>query len=242
MKAIGSVLLLASAVTACSYSRPTFSSAMPASPTPVAAPNTGALVVFTEPATGFSTTDVHDAHDRIIQFTTSGDLVWTPDGTHIPGYPLEPYAQPPAYGLGPGTCAEFCDFSIRFGARDGQRHAYMTIDYGHSNPGTMVDVEVIDHALLVTQTSFYPPGTPTLSGVITEVTPTGLVPLSGAWVDRSVPGGWQSATTDENGRYRISGLIDGTAEVAVGKNGYREESRQVTLAGDTQFDLQLVRR
>jgi hypothetical protein len=217
---------------------------MPASPTPVAATNAGPLVVFTEPATGFSTTDVHDAHDRIVQFTTSGDLVWTPDGTHIPGYLVEPHAQPPAYFLGPGAfpCAEFCDFSIRFGAREGQRQAYMTIDYGHSNPGTMVDVEVIDHALVVTQTSRFPPGTPTLSGVITEMTPTGLVPLSGAWVDRSVPGGWQSATTDENGRYRISGLIDGTAEVVVGKNGYQEESRQVTLAGDMQFDLQLVRR
>jgi hypothetical protein len=59
---------------------------MPASPTAVAATDAGTLVVFREPATGFSTTDVHDAHDRIVQFTTRGDLVWTPDGTHIPGY------------------------------------------------------------------------------------------------------------------------------------------------------------
>jgi hypothetical protein len=165
MKAIGPLFLLVSATAACSYSRPNFSSTMPASPTPVVAKDAGTLVVFTEPATGFSTIDVHDAHDRIVQFTTSGDLVWTPDGTHIPGYLVEPQAAPPAYFLGPGTfpCADFCDFSIRFGARDGQRQAYLTIDYGHSNPGTMVDVEVIDHALKVTQTSLFPPGTPTLS-------------------------------------------------------------------------------
>jgi hypothetical protein len=47
--------------------------------------------------------------------------------------------------------------------------------------------------------------------------------------------------TDEDGHYQISGLIDGIDEVAVSKDGYQPESRQLALDGDTRFDLQLVK-
>ena len=203
-------------------------------------------MVFREPS-GFSTTDLRDAHDRIVQFTSSGGLVWTPDGTHVPGYEVSPdssYWGPPTYFIGLKTrvCGEFCVFSVRFGTEGGERRAYLTHDYGHSNPGTRVDVEVVGGSVIVTQSSLYPPGTPTLTGTVTTITATGISPVPGARVSRAVSAGYQTARTDENGRYRIAGLVDGRAEVIVDKEGYQRESRQVTLSGDATLDVQLVRR
>jgi hypothetical protein len=203
--------------------------------------------LFKEPATGFSTTELRDAHDRIIQLTVGGDLVWTPDGTHIPGYagPPDPYYGPPTYFISSKTpiCGEFCVFSVRFGSSNGERRAYLTVDYGHSNPGTLVDVEVRNGAVVVTQTASYPPGSPTLTGRVTEITSAGEVPVDGAWVYRGVPAGWQGGTTDKDGIYKIFGLIDGSDTVAAGKDGYaNQETKGVTIEGDTRFDIRLVRR
>jgi hypothetical protein len=212
------------------------------------------LLVFNEPATGFSTSDLYDAHDRIVQFTKSGDLVWMADGTHLPGFSLRPDSAswpPPTYLiLSPTPTTDGCEgppcvfsFSVRFGARDGVRRAYLTIDYDLYNPGTLVDVEVVNGELVVTRTSAYAPGTPTLSGVVTESTPDGPVPVVGAHVSRQVPtGGWQGTTTDGNGFYELRGLIAGTASVSAGLPGYRGKSQNVTVNGDMRLDFQLVRQ
>jgi uncharacterized membrane protein len=238
------VLVLCSSAAGCG------GSGAPSAPSPVTivvAPlNPNGLVVFREPG-GFSTTDLRDAHGRIIQLTNGGDLIWTPDGSHVPGYEISPdssYWGPPTYFIGRTThvCVEFCVFSVRFGTDTGQRRAYLTIDYGHDNPGTLVDVEVAGGTLLVRQTSMYPPGTPTLSGTVTEMTSSGPTAVSGAYVARAVAAGWQSAVTDQNGTYKISGLIDGTDDVVVIKEGYQSQSRQVHLAGDVRFDVELMRR
>ena len=53
-----------------------------------------------------------------------------------------------------------CAFIVRFGIKDGKRRAYLTVDYHDDNPGTLVDVEVANGALVVTQTELYPPGSP----------------------------------------------------------------------------------
>jgi hypothetical protein len=91
MNAFGAALLLTLTAVGCSPSPFAASSQRPPTPSPSRTPqDPSTLVVFNEPATGFSTSDVHDAHDRIVQFTIGGDLVWTPDGTHIPGYPVAP--------------------------------------------------------------------------------------------------------------------------------------------------------
>ena len=92
------------------------------------------------------------------------------------------------------------------------------------------------------QTTVYPPGTPTLSGVVTEMTSRGPVPLEGVYVERSVSGGWRLARTDAAGSYAIQGLSDGIAVVSVAKEGFRTEERNVSIDGDTRFDIQLVRR
>ena len=54
---------------------------------------------------------------------------------------------------------EGCAFEVRFGTRDGERRAYLTVDYGHDNPGTVVDVEVVNGALVFTKTEGFASGT-----------------------------------------------------------------------------------
>ena len=118
----------------------------------------------------------------------------------------------------------------------------LTVDYGHDNPGTRVDVDIVNGALVVTQTTLYPPGTPTLSSVVTEMIENGPVAVEGVYVSRGVPGGWQRRDHRKDGFYTIHGLIDGTETVAVGKTGYVSQESTVTLNGDLRLDLQLVRR
>ena len=43
-------------------------------------------MVFTESASGFSTSDLRDVNEQILQVNTLGELIWTADGTHLPGY------------------------------------------------------------------------------------------------------------------------------------------------------------
>lgn len=213
----------------------------PATPPPTAT----TLQVFTETATGFSTTDLRDAQDQVAQISRANELIWVQDGTRIPGYKLWSHAYPdagPVYFIDGMICPVGCGFEVRFGTRAGERRAYLTVDYGHHNPGTVVDVEVVNGALVVTQTDMYPPGTPTLSGVVTEMTPAGPVPVEGAIVYRAVTSGWRAATTDEGGAYSIPGLIDGASSVTTDKAGYQDHKQVVTMNGDTRLDIQIARR
>lgn len=195
------------------------------------------LVVFSQ--AGFSTTDLRDAQDQILQLNTAGELIWTVDGTRIPGYAVETFTGVP-YVTG-RICPQGCAFEIRFGQQDGERRAYLTVDYGHDNPGTLVDVEVAAGALFVTQTSLYPPGMPVLSGTVTEMTEAGELPVDGAIVYRAMSSGWREATTNKDGFYSMPGVGSGTEVVEVHKNGYRTEKRSVAINGDTRLDVQLVR-
>jgi hypothetical protein len=198
---------------------------------------------FTERATGFSTTDLHDAQEQVLQLNDStSELIWGADGTRLSGYALSPTTSYyDAYFIMGKICAG-CEFEVRFGTRDGERRAYLTVDYGHDNPGTVVDVEVVNGSLVVTQTDLYPPGTPTLSGVVTETTPAGPVTVEGAIVYRAVTSGWREAMTDEKGFYRIAGLIDGSGALVTMKDGYQDLEQVVTIKGDTQLDIQIARR
>lgn len=203
-------------------------------PSPVSQP-TVVLRVFTEPGTGFSTSDLRDAQDQIVQFNTANELIWAADGTHLPGYKL---AEPTSIECGP--CGGWLE--VRFGTKDGERRAYLTVDYGHSNPGSLIDLEVAGGALAARQTNMFPPGTYTLSGLITERTSTGSMPLEGVEVFRGYASGWIGATTDSNGFYEVHGLYDRTDVVSASKDGYERQEARVTVNGDTRFDMQLVRR
>jgi hypothetical protein len=193
------------------------------------------LRAFTDPATGFSTSDLRDAQDEIVQFNTANELIWAADGTHLPGYKLAASTYVEC-----GPCAGW--FEVRFGTKDGERRAYLTVDYGHDNPGSLIDLDVVGGALVARRSNVFPPGTYTLSGAITERTPTGSVPLEGVEVSRGYATGWIGATTDKNGFYEVHGLYDRTDVVSASKDGYERQETLVTVNGDTRFDMQLVRR
>ena len=176
---------------------------------PLSPPPLATLRVFTD-STGFSTSDLRDVQDQIVQFNSANELIWTADDTRLQGFRVErhDFGNGPFYLVSiPGsTCPRTCAFEVRFGTKDGEKRAYLTVDYIHDNPGTLVDVEIVRGALVVTQTEVFPPGTPTLSGIVAELTPTGAVPLSGVKVYRGVTSGWRYATTDRNGFYSIPGV------------------------------------
>lgn len=206
--------------------------------TPAAQPTPSApvLTVFAEAATGFSTSEVRDAQGQVVQFTRSGDLIWMADGTRFSGFP-------PAggnYVQAESRCQ--CWLEVRFGSEGGERRAYLTADYGHDNPATLLDLEVVAGALVMTRSSVYPPGSFTVSGLVFENTPQGPSPLEGAGVSLGYGTGWLNTTTDANGLYRIEGVQYWTETFVVGKEGFQKFEREISIKGDTRLDIELVRQ
>ena len=235
------VCLLIQGLVGCgrSDSRPT-----PLAPSPVQQPvNPNRLIIFNDPLTGLSTSDVRAAQDQIVRFTTAGELVWMPDGTHLPGH----FVQGPGYQSSSNVAAEpscQCWLVVRFGASSGERRAYLTADYIHFNPRTVVGLEIAGGALIVKRTDVFPPGTYTLSGLVTEASETGLTPIENASVYRldEEESGWDQTTTDRNGFYQIHGLTDGSRLTGFTKDGYEKVEQAFPIHGDMRFDIQLIRR
>ena len=81
------VLVFAMGLTGCEGGTPvspTPTAPIAPLPSPVSASPT--LIVFTEPGTGFSTSELHDVHEQVLQLNTANELIWTADGTRLPGY------------------------------------------------------------------------------------------------------------------------------------------------------------
>jgi hypothetical protein len=212
----------------------------PAAPSPATPPTPplgtmNGLRVFTEPASGFATSDVRDAQDQVVQFSVMGELIWAADSSRFPGYTVSGI-----YINAETLCA--CWFEVRFGAVNGERRAYLTADYGHDNPGTLLDIEAVNGALVVGRSAVFPPGTYTLSGFVTEATATGLVPVEGVNVYRPYGSGYDRGITDKSGAYSIHGLYDTTQWVTAQKDGYQTERTILSIAGDTRLDFALVRQ
>jgi hypothetical protein len=232
------LLALLPALTACGESSPV----VPSQPPPVQVPAAPTLFEFIDDDTGFKTFDLRDVQHQIVQVNSNGELIWTADGTRLPGYRAtghDSWDGHRYYFIEGRICPGGCAFEVRFGTEDGERRAYLTVDYGHDNPGTLVDVEVIGGALQVTQTDVYPPGTPTLSGVVTGSTTRGPVGLEGVEVWRAMSTGWRLARTDRSGFYEIRGLIDGTSSVDIVRDGYEKQRANVVIVGNTRFDIEL---
>ena len=227
------LLVLAQGLAGCGRSG---SSAAPSAPSPVPQPTPIRLVVFTDPAAGFSTSDVRDAQEQIVRFNTADELIWTADGTRFPGY----RASSNLNSIGADGICPSCTFQVRFGIKDGERRAYLTMDYNHYSTGSVVDLEVVDGKLVVTETNVGPPGTYTLSGLAFEVTPTGPAPVEGVTLQRLNFD--QYASTDKNGFYSMPGLYAGITSIWAGKDGYQGGSRDVTINDNTRLDIQIVRR
>jgi hypothetical protein len=201
----------------------------------VAQPVGPTLRQFAEPGTGFSTTSLYDAHDHIVQFNTASELIWVADGTRIPGFPVVDRT----YINAEKICA--CWFEVRFGTKDGERRAYLTADYGHYNPATLVGLELVGGTLVMTQSDLFPPGTFTLSGMVTEMTTAGLAPVERADVWFPLSSGYRETSTGTSGLYTIYGVAKGRYAVSVSKSGFAKQTAEVVVDGDTRFDVTLVR-
>lgn len=77
-----------------------------------------------------------------------------------------------------------------------------------------------------------------LSGMVTEETSTGVSPVAGALVQEQ----WSrlSATTDADGRYRISGLPPGTRVIRTTSYGYVTSTSTVDISADALLDVRIV--
>ena len=123
-------------------------SPVPTTPTPPAQPSPPAapvqLAMFTEQASGFSTSDVRDSQDQIVRFDlANGSLIWAGDGRSFSGFPVDGFFV---------RADKF--FQVRFGAKDGERRAYFT----EAVAGTICDVEVVAGQLVILPTSVTVPG------------------------------------------------------------------------------------
>jgi hypothetical protein len=234
------MLLIVACVSSCDNASPVAPApaAQPLPPPPAGLPRItpDGLWAFSQASSSFTTTDVYDAQEQMVRFTTAAELVWE-DGTRHPGYRVSTTANT----VDANKLCHDCAFDIRFGTRSGEPRAYLTVDYGHSNDGTVVDLEVEDGNLVLRESRVYPAGTFTLSGVVTAATASGFVPVEGASVSRSYGSGWQMATTDARGAYAISGLYNTNDVVHISKPGFQTYEARVQMNGDTMFDVVLVR-
>ena len=87
----------------------------------------------------------------------------------------------------------------------------------------------------------------TVSGAVFEMTPSGRVPVEGAYVT----GAWDyPVMTDSNGFFSLSVCGDSPClfyngdrfNVYVSKDNYQPVTKDVTVNGDTRLEIQLVRR
>ncbi len=242
----GVFLVFATALAGCDGENPIRG---PVAPSPAETLTSGpsptpSLRAFVESSTGFSTTDVRDADDQVIRINSANELIWTPDGTRLKGYSVKTIQG--SHGVVTFIEGSICDacyaFEVRFGTANGERRAYLTVDYGHDNPGTLVDVELAGGRLVVRATDVFAPGSYTLSGEVTEVVNGRVVPVVGVSVYRGMTTGWQGARTDQRGFYSLGGMYTSSDDVAVSDDKYRPFRQVVPINGDTRFDIRLDSR
>ena len=79
----------------------------------------------------------------------------------------------------------------------------------------------------------------TLSGVVYEMTSEGRAPLAGVLLHYSEL--HEDRTTDANGSYSFY-VFRGGSPLLVEKDGYRSKLEELSITGDTRFDIELVKR
>ena len=97
------------------------------------------LVVFLDPDSEFSTTDVRDVDEQIVRFNGAAmTMVWVEDNSAFSGWEAE--------GNFLGTSQSF---QVRFGTKDGERRAYFT----ETATATVCDIEGAGGTLSIVRTS-----------------------------------------------------------------------------------------
>jgi hypothetical protein len=153
------LLVLAQALAGCggsdSSSAPLAPSVVPQlAPSPAPQPTPIQLAVFTDPASGFSTSDVRDVQEQVVRVNTANELIWTADATHFSGYRVNGNQI-----RGPGRDDWF---QVRFGTKNGEQRAYLgwSDDWCHcpGYPATIADIEVVNGQLVITATERLAPG------------------------------------------------------------------------------------
>ncbi len=96
------------------------------------------LVVFQDPDSDFSTTDVMDIDREIVRLDgVRGELIWVADGTTATGWDINGNL------LGNGF------FTVAFGTENGERGAYFT----ETAAATICDIRVVNGIILISATS-----------------------------------------------------------------------------------------
>lgn len=145
------VLALSQALAGCGASG---SSSVPTAPSPAIQ-----IAVFTDRVSGFSTSDVRDAHQRILRFSTSHELIWPPTGGRFSGYSvygnrIQAYiACPPSWSCQKRSWSG----EVRFGTKNGERRAYLTCNC--EDGSWIVDIEVVDGQVVISETGLPVPET-----------------------------------------------------------------------------------
>jgi hypothetical protein len=159
MRISGAVIMLALGLAGCggpssvpTAPSPVLSSASPSPSPPQATPIQ--LVVFKDPASEFSISEVRDVQEQIVRFNTADELIWTADGTPFPEY------------FADGNLIAYHHkadkfFQVRFGTKDGERRAYLTStdDSLRGAPATILDIDVASGRLTFIGTNVPVPGT-----------------------------------------------------------------------------------
>jgi hypothetical protein len=149
---IGTLLLVLAGLAACSGSDPAPADigdrVAPAQPLePGGNLDAEAFVVFTEPGTGFMTTEVHDADREVVHFHAElAAMVSALNGTSVDGWD--------ANGTDLSWSRSGISFRVRFGTEEGERRAYFT----EAGPGTICNLRILGtDQLSISGTSETPP-------------------------------------------------------------------------------------
>ena len=114
----------------------------PSAPTTPPPPRPVQLVVFSDPSSTFTTSDVRDVQGQIVRFDMANHaLIWAATDRSFSGYPVSGYL------IG-------SSFQVRFGTEAGERRAYFT----ETGPATICDIEVVNGQLSILPTNVPVPG------------------------------------------------------------------------------------
>jgi hypothetical protein len=81
-----------------------------------------------------------------------------------------------------------------------------------------------------------------LSGIVTEATPAGDVPVAGIKVYLGTRTGWLEAVADPDGFYQFRGLYNGGEILQINSPAHQAIQATVSINGNTDFNVRLVRR